>query len=210
MDHVELDDDSDRRIIQHYLRQSDIFRLLTDDIWRELKSSITIHRYKRGQLLVNQGDPKSCQIIVLTGILKISKMNSEGKEVVLRFLMENEMDTIYDAWCKNVASPYSVKVVMPATVAKIPLRAWASALNKCLNLKERFELEAFRQMLEITHHHTHLHLNGAAPRLSNLMEANFKIFNKVPKKHLSAYLSLDPSSLHRLLKRMRTIKIHLN
>ena len=58
------------------------------------------------------------QYFILDGILKRVVANPEGKEMILRFADERDMDTSYAAWRLGTPTPYSIVCVTKARVAQ--------------------------------------------------------------------------------------------
>ena len=53
------------------------------------------------------------------GILKRVVASPEGKEMILRFAKEDDMDTSYAAWKLRTPAPYSIRAVTKAQVAEM-------------------------------------------------------------------------------------------
>ena len=66
--------------------------------WEELEPRLEITEYRKSELLVHQGSTAMEQFFILDGILKRVVANAEGKEMILRFAAETDMDTSYAAW----------------------------------------------------------------------------------------------------------------
>ena len=66
--------------------------------WAELEPLLAIADYRKGDPLVRQGDEEMEQFFILEGMLKRVVSNPEGREMILRFAAETEMDTSYAAW----------------------------------------------------------------------------------------------------------------
>ena len=58
------------------------------------------------------------QYFILDGILKRVVSNPEGKEMILRFADERDMETSYAAWRLGTPTPYGIVCVTKARVAK--------------------------------------------------------------------------------------------
>ena len=60
---------------------------------------------------MRQGDEEMEQFFILDGMLKRVVSNPEGREMILRFAAENDMDTSYAAWRLSTPVPYSIVAV---------------------------------------------------------------------------------------------------
>ena len=70
------------------------------------------------------------QYFILDGILKRVVSNKEGKEMILRFADEREMETSYAAWRLGTPTPYGIVCVTKARVARLPLEKWVAFLEE--------------------------------------------------------------------------------
>ena len=85
-------------IVRVQLRQNLALKHLTDAQWMELEPLLEIADCPKGELLEHQGDRSMEQYFIIEGILKRVVSNAQGKEMVLRFAAESDIDTSYAAW----------------------------------------------------------------------------------------------------------------
>src|SRR5215475_6026873 len=97
--------------------------------WEALEARLEIAEYRKGDLLVHQGSTDMEQFFILEGILKRVVANAEGKEMILRFAAETDMDTSYAAWRLKTPVPYSIVAVTKARTAELPMQVWAEFLE---------------------------------------------------------------------------------
>src|SRR5258705_3769467 len=166
--------------------------------WAELEPLIAIAEYRKGDPLVRQGDEEMEQFFILEGMVKRVVSNPEGREMILRFAAETEMDTSYAAWRLRTPVPYSIVAVTKVRTAELPLAAWAEFIDRHTDLKERFEYEVMKLMSEVMAHTITLHLLDAPGRVSRFQRKHPQLVGRIPKKELAAYLNLTPDTLSRL------------
>ncbi|HVC50003.1 MAG TPA: Crp/Fnr family transcriptional regulator [Burkholderiales bacterium] len=188
-------------VIRIQLRQNLILRHMTPELWDELEPQLCIEDYRKGESLVNQGDLNMEQYFILDGILKRAVANREGKEMILRFAAETEMDTAYAAWKLKTPSPYSIRAVTKVRVAKLPIHTWAAFMDRHTLIKSEFEFEVMRLMSEVMAHTITLHLLDAPGRVHRFIRKHPQLLSRVPKKELASYLNLSPETLSRLKQR---------
>ncbi len=94
-----------REQIRTQLAQNIVLRTLKPRAFTELEKHLTITDHKKGDLLLGQGDHDMAQYFILDGILKRVVSNQEGKEMILRFSKEDDMDTSYAAWRLRTPAP---------------------------------------------------------------------------------------------------------
>ena len=95
-----------RNSLRLQLRQNLVLQGMTPAQWAELEPLLAVVDYRKGDPLVRQGDEEMEQFFILEGMLKRVVSNPEGREMILRFAAENEMDTSYAAWRLRTPVPY--------------------------------------------------------------------------------------------------------
>lgn len=187
-----------RAEIRARLQQNIVLRRLKKRAFDELEPHLAIVDYRKGDVLLSQGAHEMEQYFVLDGILKRVVANPEGKEMILRFAKEDDMDTSYAAWRLRTPAPYSIRAVTRVQVAKLPLPQWATFLDRHPELKEDFEYEVMYLMSEVMAHTITLHLLDAPGRVHRFVRKHPELTERVPKKELASYLNLSAETLSRL------------
>jgi CRP-like cAMP-binding protein len=184
------------------LRQNLILRDMTPAQWEEFEPLLAVADYRKGDLLVRQGDSEMEQFFILDGMLKRVVSNAEGREMILRFAAESDMDTSYAAWRLKTPTPYSIVAVTKVRTAKLAMPQWVEFLENHVDVKLRFEHEVMKLMSEVMAHTITLHLLDAPGRLSRFQRKHPELAGRIPKKELAAYLNLTPETLSRLKQRV--------
>ena len=187
-----------RNSIRLQLRQNQLLQGMSQAQWNELEPLLTVADYRKSEPLVRQGDEEMQQFFILEGMLKRVVSNPQGREMILRFAAENEMDTSYAAWRLRTPVPYSIVAVTKVRTAELPLPAWAEFLDRHAEIKERFEYEVMKLMSEVMAHTITLHLLDAPGRVSRFQRKHPELVGRIPKKELAAYLNLTPETLEQV------------
>jgi CRP-like cAMP-binding protein len=187
-----------RNSIRLLLRQNQALQSMNASQWSELEPLLVISDYRKGDPLVRQGDEEMEQFFILEGMVKRVVSNPQGREMILRFAAEGEMDTSYAAWKMRTPLPYSIVSVTKARTAEMPLPLWAEFLERYPEIKSSFEYEVMRLMSEVMAHTITLHLLDAPGRLARFQRKHPELAGRIPKKELAAYLNLTPETLSRL------------
>jgi CRP-like cAMP-binding protein len=188
----------DRTEINAQLHRNIVLRRLPAKAFGELEALLAVVDYRKGDVLLTQGAHDMEQYFVLDGVLKRVVSNPEGKEMILRFAKEDDMDTSYAAWRLRAPAPYSIRAVTKARVAKMPLPQWAAFLDSHPDLKDDFEYEVMFLMSEVMAHTITLHLLDAPGRVHRFLRKHPDLAERVPKKELASYLNLSAETLSRL------------
>lgn len=191
----------DREKILQQLKTNIVLRSLKPKALAELEKQLSVVDCKKGDILVSQGDHEMEQFFVLEGVLKRVVSNPQGREMILRFAVEDDIDTSYAAWKLHTPSPYSIRAVSRSRVARLPLPAWGAFLDRHAQLKSDFEYEVMHLMSEVMAHTITLHLLDAEGRVRRFLRKRPDLYERVPKKELASYLNLSAETLSRLKHR---------
>src|SRR4051812_30902081 len=189
------------KIIRVQLRENVALRHLDPSEWQELEPLVEVEDYPKGHTLEHQGDHSMEQYFILDGILKRVVSNAEGKEMILRFAAETDIDTSYAAWRLKTRIPYSIRTVTRVRAAKLSMEHWVSFLERHPGVKTEFDLEIMKLMSEVMAHTITLHLLDASGRVLRFMRKHQDLAERLPKKELASYLNLSPETLSRLKRR---------
>lgn len=191
----------ERNIIRVQLAQNAVLKGMNSGQSAELESHLVIVECQKGDLLLHQGVHEMEQYFILDGILKRVVTNPQGKEMILRFSAERDIETSYAAWRLGTPTPYSIVCVTKARVAKLPMPEWADFLQRHNDIKQSFEYDVMQLMSEIMAHTITLHLLDAPGRVQRFLRKHPELFERVPKKELASYLNLSAETLSRLKQR---------
>ena len=196
-----LDRHPEARIIRVQLRQNLVLKHLNSAQRQELEPLLEIADYPKGGSLEHQGDRAMEQYFVIEGILKRVVSNAQGKEMILRFAAEADIDTSYAAWRLKTPIPYTIRAVTKVRAAKLPMPRWVQFLERHAGVKSAFEFEIMKLMSEVMAHTITLHLLNAPGRVQRFMRKHESLAKRLPKKDLALYLNLSPETLSRLKRR---------
>lgn len=185
-------------VIRVQLKQNRLLKAYTEADLAELSSNLVIVDGSKGEFLLHQGVREMEQYFVLDGILKRVVSNKEGKEMILRFADERDLETSYAALQLDTPTPYGIVCVTKARVARLPLSDWVNFLADRGAAKQAFEHFVMRVMSEIMAHTITLHLLDAPGRVHRFMRKHPELVDRIPQKELAAYLNLSAETLSRL------------
>jgi CRP/FNR family transcriptional regulator, dissimilatory nitrate respiration regulator len=191
----------DARGLRVQLRENLALKHLSAPQWQELDPLLEVADYPKGETLEHQGDHSMEQYFVIDGILKRVVSNAEGKEMILRFAAESDIDTSYAAWRLKRPIPYAIRTVTRVRAIKLSMQQWVSFLERHADVKGAFELEIMSLMSEVMAHTITLHLLDASGRVLRFMRKHPDLAERLPKKELASYLNLSPETLSRLKRR---------
>jgi CRP-like cAMP-binding protein len=201
MPSISLESHPERNVIRAQLAQNIVLKEMLDAEREELEPHLLVVDCGKGESLLDQGVHEMEQYFVLDGILKRVVANAEGREMILRFADERDIETSYAAWRLNTPTPYSIVCLTKARVAKLAMPTWVAFMDRHPKFKATFEHEVMRLMSEIMAHTITLHLLDAPGRVRRFVRKHPELAERIPKKELATYLNLSPETLSRLKQR---------
>jgi CRP-like cAMP-binding protein len=196
-----IENHPEKNIIRVQLRQNNVLKGMSAASFDELEGHLAVVECHKGDYLLHQGVHEMEQYFILDGILKRVVANPQGKEMILRFAAERDMETSYAAWSLKTPTPYSIVSVTKARVVKLPMPEWIAFMERHPEEKRLFELSVMHLMSEIMAHTITLHLLDAPGRVHRFLRKHAELFDRIPKKELAAYLNLSAETLSRLKQR---------
>ena len=189
------------KILRLQLRQNLVLKHLNARQWEQVEPLLEVVDYPKNEALEHQGALSMEQYFILDGILKRVVANAQGKEMILRFAAESDIDTSYAAWRLKTPVPYSIRAVTKVRAAKLSMEQWVGFMEQHAEVKSAFEFEIMKLMSEVMAHTITLHLLDAPGRVQRFMRKNTGLVGRLPKKELASYLNLSPETLSRLKRR---------
>ena len=187
-----------RNVIRVQLRQNRLLKDLNEADRAELDSHLVVIDGNKGDFLLHQGVREMEQYFIVDGILKRVVSNPEGKEMILRFTDEGDMETSYAAWRLKTPTPYSIVCVTKARVVKLAMPAWVGFLDRHARFKTEFEYQVMLLMSEVMAHTITLHLLDGPGRVHRFERKHPELAERIPKKELAHYLNLSAETLSRM------------
>jgi CRP-like cAMP-binding protein len=201
MPSIALQTHAERNVIRAQLAQNLVLKEMLDGERDELESDLVVVDCAKGETLLDQGVHEMQQYFVLDGIIKRVVTSADGREMILRFAHEGEIETSYAAWRLNTPTPYSIVCLTKARVVTLSMPTWVAFMDRHAKFKATFEHEVMRHMSEIMAHTITLHLLDAPGRVRRFLRKHPELAERIPKKELAAYLNLSAETLSRLKQR---------
>ncbi|HMH31440.1 MAG TPA: Crp/Fnr family transcriptional regulator [Puia sp.] len=172
--------------------------LLTDHECDYFFSHFKLQSYKKGQIIITQGDKVDCEYFVVDGCLKSFYINDDMKMFVLQFAMPTWWASDYNALYSGEKAMINVDCITNAEVLCL------SGIDREKLCREIHQVEHFfrwrtnkgyvaaqRRLL------SHMN-NDAKQRYEELMMQYPALYNIVPKHLIAAYLGVSRETLSRL------------
>ncbi|HYF74990.1 MAG TPA: Crp/Fnr family transcriptional regulator [Candidatus Nitrosocosmicus sp.] len=101
-----------------YLRQISIFSELRDEYLEKIHKISLLRKYGKGRIIIMEGEPGEAFFYVKSGLIKISKLSSDGREHILHILNEGHIFAEVTLFNKTVY-PATAEVLEDAEIGVI-------------------------------------------------------------------------------------------
>lgn len=167
---------------------------------------IDIAEFKRGTLLIRQGDiPTKCYF-VLKGCVRQYSVDEAGREVTSNFYTEEQAIALFNHHKENKASEYFFACVEDSVMVVGELEMEQGMYAKYSQLESmtrRMIEENFSQMQE---EFAAFIASSPEDRFKSLLSHQPSLIDRVPQHQLASYLGITPESLSRIKRRIHQVE----
>lgn len=168
----------------------------------EIMDRILVETYKKGTVLLRQGEISDKCYFVLKGCVRQYAFGDDGKETTYNFFTEGQSVVLFKSYKQRVPSDYSLSCIEECTLIVGSVDSEEKMYDQFPELKNitRIIMEQnFGQAQDDT-----AMLMGTSPeeRYLRLLEKRPELIKRVPQHQLASYLGITPESLSRIKKRI--------
>ncbi|HDR3521121.1 Crp/Fnr family transcriptional regulator [Bacillus pacificus] len=176
---------------------------LSEEEQHMILSELQIEEYKKGTVLLRQGDVSLKCYFVLKGCVRQHSIDEVGKEVTSNFYTEEQTIANFNHHKQDKSSPHTLTCLEDCLVVVGDLHSEKDMYKKYSQLEEMT-----RQMIEYNFGEVQEELSlfiASTPeeRYKSLLQKRPHLINRVPQYQLASYLGITPESLSRIKKRLK-------
>ncbi|ABY42387.1 MULTISPECIES: Crp/Fnr family transcriptional regulator [Bacillus] len=176
---------------------------LSEEQQRMIVEELQIEEYKKGTVLLRQGDVPSKCYFVLKGCVRQHCIDESGKEVTSNFYTEEQAIANFNHHKQDKLSPHTLTCLEDCLVVVGDLYSEKDMYKKYSQLEEMT-----RQMIEYNFGEVQEELTlfiALTPeeRYKSLLQKRPHLIDRVPQYQLASYLGITPESLSRIKKRLK-------
>jgi CRP-like cAMP-binding protein len=171
---------------------------LTDDEFNYFFSHFEPHSYKKGQVIISEGDSVTSEYFVINGCLKSFFINDEVKMFILQFSMPTWWTSDYHALYNGTRATISVDCITDADVLCISRSNREKVCGEIHQVERFFRLRTNKGYIALQKRLLSFMSNDAKQRYEELMTQYPQLYNIVPKQLIAAYLGVSRETLSRL------------
>lgn len=174
------------------------FVTLSDEQFDYFLSLFKEHVYKKGQVIIAQGDKVDREYFVLSGCLKAFYINDEIKMYILQFAMPTWWTSDYSALYNKTRASINVDCVTDAEVLSLSNADREKICSEIHAIEHFFRWRTNRGYVASQRRLLSFMNSDARSRYEELMKMYPELYNIVPKHLIAAYLGVSRETLSRL------------
>lgn len=171
---------------------------LTDEQFDYFFSHFKKQSFKKGQVIIGEGDPVECEYFVISGCLKSFFINEEMKMFILQFAMPTWWTSDYNALYTHTKATINVDCITDAAVLCLTNGDREKLCNELHHVGHFFRWRTNKGYVAVQKRLLSLMNNNVKYRYEELLNLYPELYNLVPKNLIAAYLGVSRETLSRL------------
>ncbi len=175
----------------------EIYSPISNDCQQELITNSKISTYKKGDIVVREGQFSKKAYIIVQGCARAYYLK-DGKDISDWFSFENEIMAAIVSFFSEEPSPHYVEFVEDSVVIEFS-KETVDVLSEKYHNFERFISKVVTQtMLGLCERLYTIQFNKADERYKHLLNIYPEITNRIPLTHIASYLGITLETLSRI------------
>jgi CRP-like cAMP-binding protein len=173
---------------------------LSDAEWAEISACFTPRKLRKHQFLVQEGERVVNDYFVLSGCLKAYHLDTEGREHILQFAVEDWWVTDYQAYFGGAPATIYVDCVEPSEVLALSLEHREQLCARFHQVEHFFRKKSNAGYVALQQRILSLLTSSPKERYEQLLTMSPHLLQRLPKTLIAAYLGVSREALSRLNK----------
>jgi CRP-like cAMP-binding protein len=171
---------------------------LTDEQFDYFFSHFKHQSFRKGQIIIGEGDKVEKEYFVLTGCLKAFFINDETKMYILQFAMPTWWASDYNALYNNTRATINIDCITDAEVLSLSNSDREKICSELHPIEYFFRWRTNRGYVAANKRLLSLMNSDTKARYEELLGQYPELYNIVPKHLIAAYLGVSRETLSRL------------
>lgn len=171
---------------------------LTDEEFSFVLSHFEQTKKRKHQYILQEGETANKEYWIINGCLKSCFFDDNGKEHILQFGMENWWITDYESFIKQTPSKISIDCLEESELLYITYENREKLTKKMHKMEHFWAKKSKYGRIALQNRILSLLKNSPKERYELLLEQYPKLFQRVSKKLIAAYLGVSRETLSRL------------
>jgi len=178
------------------------FTSLTEEQQLTIANEIKIDEFKKGTILLRQGDVPTKCYFVLKGCIRQYSVNENGKEVTSNFYTEEQAIAVFNNHKLDKSSDYTFACLEDSVlvVGDLDMEQIMYTKHTQLEIMTRKMIE--EKFGKVQEEFATFIASTPEERLKTFLLKRPHLMDRVPQHQLASYLGITPESLSRIKKRL--------
>ncbi|MFG0214329.1 Crp/Fnr family transcriptional regulator [Brevibacillus porteri] len=192
-----------KEILLKYLTR---FTTLSEKEQQAIIEEIVTEEYKKGTILLRQGDVPTKCYFVLKGCVRQYSIDDTGKEVTSQFYTEEQTIVNLGQRKLDQSSAYFLACLEDCTLVVGNLDTVSDMFNKYAQLETMSRKMLEENLGEIQDEYASFIASTPEERYKTVLQKRPHLLDRVPQHQLASYLGMTPESFSRIKKRVSVDK----
>ncbi len=170
---------------------------LTDREFDLIASFFTAESYKKGQFLFREGEKGSKHYFICKGLLKLVYTDSDAREYIIGFAMEDWWESDFEAFYANKKTTMALVCLENTDVLHITFENYLKLCRTLPKIEHFFLEKAYLGFIAAQKRIISTLTSDTKERYRQLIERYPALAQRVPKSQLAAYLGVSRETLSR-------------
>jgi len=171
---------------------------LTDEQFEYFLSHFKQQSFKKGQVIVSEGDRVENEYFILSGCLKSFFINDKAKMFILQFPMSTWWTSDYNALYNKTRATISIDCITDAEVLSLSNNDREKICAELHPVEHFFRVRTNKGFVAVQKRLLSFMNNDTKIRYEELLGQYPELYNIVPKHLIAAYLGVSRETLSRL------------
>jgi len=184
------------------LQNMSLFSTLDDDLLEKICTITTSVKFEKKSIIFYEGDSSKYLYYLVTGIVKLYKISSTDKEIILKYFQSNELIAEV-ANFEGIPYPASAEAYTDVELIKIDFDKFKDIIYSNPELSFKIQSSLIKKIKNLEQViSTHLVLD-AKERVSKFICDNPIDFFKIKNIEIAKILNVTPETLSRILRKLK-------
>lgn len=179
------------------------FTSLTKEQQHTIAKEIKIEEFKKGTILLRQGDVPTKCYFVLKGCIRQYSIDEKGKEVTSNFYTEEQAIAVFNNHKLDKSSEYTFVCLEDSVLVVGDLAIEQDMYTKYTQLEIMTRKMIEENFGKVQEEFATFISSTPEERFKTLLMKRPQLVDRVPQHQLASYLGITPESLSRIKKRLK-------